>query len=176
MHFTNSWVVSGRLQLWNWLFLSLQKACNCAKCNCLLTCLTAYLSLAWYRTTWKLSDNGWARAFVSALGKHLSAVTYSPKFSKQDDTDGKRIKGRKLVTVRKQVGQKLLLAVPISVSSGSCLVFGLFRSISLVDWGMFCGLSDFNLIFAAVLSFVGAPFPRMGGWEMTKHYWAVWKS
>lgn len=45
MHFTNSWVVSGRLQLWDWLFLSLQKACNCAKCNCLLTCLTAYLSL-----------------------------------------------------------------------------------------------------------------------------------
>lgn len=67
------------------------------------------------------------------------------------------------MTVRKQVGQKSLLAVPIRVSIGSCLVFGLFSCISLVDCGMFCELSDFNHIFAAVLSFVGTSFPGMDG-------------
>jgi len=67
------------------------------------------------------------------------------------------------VADRKQVGQKSLLALPISVTFGSGLVFGLFRCILLVDWDTFCKWSDFNHIFAAVLSFVGMLFPKMGG-------------
>lgn len=67
------------------------------------------------------------------------------------------------VAVRKQVGQKQLLALPISVSLGSCLVFGPFGCVSLVGWGVFCESSDFNHIFAAVLSYAGPPFPRMDG-------------
>lgn len=67
------------------------------------------------------------------------------------------------MTVRKQVGQKSWLAVPISVSAGSCLVFGLFRCISPVGSGMLCESGDFNHFFAAELSFVGTPFPRMDG-------------
>lgn len=102
---------------------------------------------------------------------------YNPKFSKQDDKEGKKIKRGKLVCgCQKQVGQKSLLAVPISVSIGSCLVFGLFQCILLVDSDMFSESSDFNHIFSAVLSFGGAPFPRTDGWQMTKQYWAVWKS
>lgn len=80
------------------------------------------------------------------------------------------------MAVRKLVGQKSSLAVPISVSVGSCLVFGQFRCILLVDSDMFSESSGFNHIFSAVLSFGGTPFPRTDGWEMTKHYWAVWKS
>lgn len=122
MHFANSWVVPGRLQLWDWLFLSLRKACNCAKCNCLPTCLTAYLSLAWYGMTWKLSDNGWARAFVSPLGKHLSALMYSPKFSKQDDKEGNRIKRRKLVRGCHKAGWPEIIAS----CANQCLNWQLF--------------------------------------------------
>lgn len=51
------------------------------------------------------------------------------------------------MAVRNQVGQKSLLAVPISVSIGSCLVFALFRCILLVDLDMFSESSDFNHIF-----------------------------
>lgn len=114
--------MSGRLQLWDWLFLSLQKACDCAKCNCLPTCLIAYLSLAWYRTAWKLSDNGWARAFALPLGKHLSAVMYSPKFSKQDDKEGNRIKRRKLVCGCQKAGWTEIVAS----SANQCLNWQLF--------------------------------------------------
>lgn len=62
-------------------------------------------------------------------------------------------RGKKtLVNVRKQTGQKWLLVVPISVSVGSCLVFGLFRYIMLVDCGVLQELSDFSHILSAVLS------------------------
>lgn len=112
--------MSGKLQSCDWLFLSLQKACNCASVTVCLLVFIAFVSLAWYWTTWKLSENGWGRTFVSPLGKHLSPVMYSPKFSKQDDKEGNRIKRRKLVCgCLKNGGQKSLLAVPISVSIGS---------------------------------------------------------
>lgn len=177
MCFANSWVVSGRLRLQDWLFLPFQKACNHAKHNCLPTCLIASLSLAWYGTTWKLSDNGWARAFVSPLGKHLSAVMYSPKFSKQDDKESNRIKRRKLVCDCQKASWAEILASCanqsldwqlFSVWTVQMHLVGRLGYVLWVEW--------LQSHFAGVLSLVGTSFPGMDGWEMAKHYWAVWKS